>query len=68
MASPSPDNGNDILFTVKHEKSMEVVGWTRQHKKAPVFCFQPGHDNQSWENPGFRDVLLRGIRWAAGRI
>jgi type 1 glutamine amidotransferase len=33
-----------------------------------VFCFQSGHDNLTWSNPSFREILARGIRWSAGRL
>ena len=60
--------GSEILFTAQHPKSMKTLGWTRTHRNTRVFCFQPGHDNHAWENVTFREVLLRGIRWAAGKL
>ncbi len=68
MDSPKAEDGNDILLTVTHPLSMKVIGWTRQHKNARVFCFQSGHDGQTFANPGFHTVLSRGIQWAAGRM
>ena len=40
----------------------------RRYRRARVFCFQSGHDNLTWANPGFSETVLRGIQWAAQRI
>ena len=58
---------SDILLTTKHDKSMRTIAWTRQFKESRVFCFESGHDNQTYSDPGFRTVLTRGIQWCAGR-
>ena len=47
---------------------MRTLAWTRTHNNARVFCFQSGHDNQTWQNRAFREVLSRGIHWTARRI
>lgn len=64
------DAGSDseVLLTTRHPKSMRTLAWTRTHKNARVFCFQSGHDNQTWVNQNFRDILQRGIHWCARRI
>jgi uncharacterized protein len=64
---PEPGEGNEILLTVEHPKSMKAIAWTRSYKQSRVFCLQSGHDNNTWANPGFREVLLRGLRWCARR-
>lgn len=61
------DNGSEILLTIEHEKSMKTIGWTRQHKQSRVFCFQCGHDAQTWTEKPFQRVLTQGIEWCAGR-
>jgi len=63
----SPGDDSEALLTTDHEKSMKVVGWTRRFRNARVFCLQLGHDNRAYSNPGFRQVLGRGIGWVAGR-
>lgn len=65
---PEPGAGNEILLTVEHPKSMKAIAWTRTYQQSRVFCLQSGHDNVTWANPGFREVLHRGLRWAAGRL
>ncbi len=65
MADAGPDS--KILLTVDHPKSMKTIGWTREYKKSRVFCLESGHDNQTWVNAGFREVLRRGLLWCARR-
>lgn len=62
-----PGEGSEILLTVEHPKSMKALAWARAYKQSRVFCLQSGHDNVTWANPGFREVLLRGLRWSAAR-
>jgi len=65
LAEPMAADGNTPLLTVEHEKSMKCIAWMRQFGKAKVFCFQSGHDGQTFAVPMFREVLGRGIRWVA---
>lgn len=40
--------------------------WTRTHGKGRVFYTAWGHDQRTWSNPGFQNLVERGIRWACG--
>jgi hypothetical protein len=40
--------------------------WVRTQGKGRVFYTAWGHDERTWGNPGFHELLERGIRWAAG--
>jgi hypothetical protein len=60
--------GSEVLLTTDHSESMRTIAWTRQHRNARVFSYQAGHDNQAYSNPGFRQVLERGVLWCARRI
>ena len=64
----SAGDDSHILLTTEHPKSMRTLGWAREFRQSRVFCFQSGHDNQTYVNPSFRQVLLRGIQWCARRI
>jgi len=66
VAEPGADN--QVLLIAEHPLSMRSLAWVRQCGHARVFCLQCGHDNLAWEHPYYREVLIRGIRWAAGRI
>ncbi|MDE0299655.1 MAG: ThuA domain-containing protein [Candidatus Poribacteria bacterium] len=63
-----PGAGNNILLTVKHPQSMEAIAWNREYKNSRVFCFQSGHDNQTWSDTGFKEILRRGILWCSRRL
>jgi len=63
-----PDAESHLLLTTDHPENMKSIGWTRQYNDTRVFCFQSGHDNQTWVDENFQTVLTRGIQWAAGRI
>lgn len=68
MADPRPEDGNEVLLTTDHPKSMRVLGWARHFRQSRVFCYQPGHGASAFANPQFRRVLERGIHWAGRRI
>ncbi len=40
--------------------------WARTHGDGRVFYTAWGHDERTWENPGFQNLVERGIRWACG--
>lgn len=39
--------------------------WIRTHGEGRVFYTAWGHDQRTWSNPGFQNLVERGIRWAA---
>lgn len=67
MAEPD-DEDNHVLLTTPHSPSMRTIAWTRRFRNARVLCYQSGHDNRVYADPGFRTVLGRGIRWCAGAL
>ncbi len=40
--------------------------WVRTHGDGRVFYTAWGHDERTWGNAGFQNLVERGIRWAAG--
>jgi uncharacterized protein len=42
----------------------EPYTWIRESGKGRVFYTAWGHDNRTWSNVGFQNLLARGIRWA----
>jgi len=66
MAEPVGDNR--LLLSTDHEKCMKSIAWTRRLGKSRVFCYQSGHDNVTWADENFREVLRRGVLWSAGRL
>jgi putative membrane-bound dehydrogenase-like protein len=41
--------------------------WVRTQGKGRVFYTAWGHDDRTWANPGFQNLVERGIRWAVGQ-
>ncbi len=40
--------------------------WVRTHGNGRVFYTAWGHDQRTWDHPGFQNLVERGIRWACG--
>ena len=38
--------------------------WTKEHGKGKVFYTAYGHDERTWTNPGFHQLMKQGILWA----
>lgn len=59
------DEASHVLLRTEHPGSMKTIAWTREYRNARVVCFQSGHDKVAFDNPGFRSIVGRGLRWAA---
>ena len=53
--------------TVLEYREEEPYTWVRSEGDGRVFYTAWGHDERTWQNEGFHDLLERGIRWAAGQ-
>ncbi len=40
--------------------------WIKPYGKGRVFYTAWGHDHRTWTNPGFVNLVARGVRWACG--
>jgi type 1 glutamine amidotransferase len=49
------ENGHDEPYT-----------WVRDYGQGRVFYTAWGHDERTWGNDGFQQLLARGIKWTAG--
>ena len=38
--------------------------WVKEYGKGKVFYTAYGHDQRTWTNPGFQDLIKRGILWS----
>ena len=56
-----------ILQVRVEGNSEEPWTWVRTQGKGRVFYTAYGHDARTWQNPGFQDLIERGIRWAVGK-
>jgi hypothetical protein len=63
-----PGGDSRVLLTVDHPNSMKAIGWVHTFRNSRVFCFESGHDNETYVDPSFREVVRRGIQWCAGKL
>ncbi len=65
------ENRTVLEYRVEGEQaegnSREPWTWIRTHGKGRVFYTAWGHDSRTWMNPGFPNLVERGIRWACGK-
>jgi putative membrane-bound dehydrogenase-like protein len=46
------------------EAKTEPYTWTRTHGKGKVFYTAYGHDDRTWSQPGFQELIYNGILWS----
>jgi hypothetical protein len=59
--------GVHVLLTTDHPKCAREIAWTRQYGKSRVCYLIFGHDNEAWQNPNYKELVARAIRWASER-
>src|SRR5262245_8924359 len=60
------DKDRTVLEYRQEGDRREPWTWVRTHGKGRVFYTAWGHDQRTWGNPGFQNLVERGIRWAVG--
>lgn len=60
------DKDRIVLETRDEKGKPEPWTWVRTQGKGRVFYTAWGHDGRTWTNPGFQNLVERGIRWAVG--
>ena len=65
------ENRTVLEYRVEGEQApgntREPWTWIRTHGKGRVFYTAWGHDQRTFTNPGFPNLVERGIRWACGK-
>ena len=61
----NPENRTVLMERVDAE-GREPYTWVRTQGKGRVFYTALGHDERTWSQPGFADLIERGIVWAVG--
>lgn len=65
------ENRTVLEYRVEGEQApgntREPWTWIRTHGKGRVFYTAWGHDQRTFSNPGFSNLVERGIRWACGK-
>ena len=60
-------NPDKIVLAVHEEDGRrEPWTWVRTHGEGRVFYTAWGHDERTWSNPGFHQLVEQGLRWAVG--
>ena len=62
------EKDNRVLLTTDHPDSDKTVGWVKTYNKAKVCTIQLGHGPQAYADPTFRQLIVRAIRWSAGKL
>jgi type 1 glutamine amidotransferase len=57
-----------VLLTTDEPANEKAIAWVHTYRKAPVCCFQLGHDAKAYSQKPFVEFLNRAIRWTAGRL
>ena len=60
--------GTDITVLMERVEGdhHEPWTWVKEHGKGRVFYTAYGHDERTWRNPGFQQLIKEGILWAVG--
>lgn len=58
---------NPVDRTVLEQREDEPWTWVRTEGKGRIFYTAWGHDDRTWSNPGFHELVERGLRYAAGQ-
>lgn len=61
------DKDRIVLETRTDGDHAEPWTWVRTHGKGRIFYTAWGHDGRTFGNPGFHNLVERGIRWACGQ-
>ena len=56
-----------VLAYREEKGKREPWTWVRTHGKGRVFYTAWGHDQRTWTNPGFHNLVQRGILWAVNK-
>lgn len=53
------------LLSTTHPKSGHPIAWTRTQGQSRIVYLQLGHGPSAYENPQYRELIARGLQWAA---
>jgi len=54
-----------ILLTTNNQKSSATIGWTHKKENSRIVYIEPGHDNHSWTNPNYQQIVRQAIEFVA---
>ena len=60
-------NTNRIVLSERIDsRGREPWTWVREYGKGRVFYTASGHDQRTWDNSGFQELIFRAILWTVG--
>lgn len=59
---------NRMLMVRSEADGYEPATWVRRLGKGRIFYTALGHDERTWNQPAFVELLTRALRWSASRI
>jgi hypothetical protein len=59
------DANRTVLEMRVDDEGREPWTWVRTEGEGRIFYTAWGHDERTWSNPGFQNLVERGVRWAA---
>lgn len=59
---------NQVLMAREDAGRYEPYTWTRQQGKGRVYYTALGHDERTWRQPAFHQLIEKGIRWSLGQL
>jgi len=62
------EKDNRVLLTTDHPDSDKTIGWVRKCGKSNICCIQLGHGPPGYTNQNYRTLVVRAIRWSAGKL
>lgn len=48
-----------------HRDGSNLIGWSRKAGNSNLVYLQPGHDQATYNNPNYRNLVANAIRWVA---
>ncbi len=64
----SVDPGVHALLTTDEPTSEKTIAWVKKYRNSRVFFMQSGHGPTGYQNPSYRTLVVRAIRWSARRL
>ncbi|WP_234824190.1 PVC-type heme-binding CxxCH protein [Bremerella cremea] len=61
------EKNRTVLTYRVSDQGKEPWTWVREQGDGRVFYTAWGHDSRTWTNPGFQNLVERGVRWAVGK-
>lgn len=61
------NNDMTVLMERQEGSTKEPYTWVRNQGKGRVFYTAYGHNDSTWTNPGFLNLVKNGVMWAVGK-